>query len=124
MARARSIAFSAATIAACLLCAWPVTIEPPAQADHFHIWPPIFSTTAYSIPRYCKLSELIGAGFRSHPGVSALKRNGPSSGPGTAESGEECQGASRGADYRTFLAGPLVVGPAAGAGVAEVAAAA
>jgi hypothetical protein len=35
MARARSIAFSAATIAACLLCAWPITIALPAEADHF-----------------------------------------------------------------------------------------
>jgi hypothetical protein len=35
------------------------------------------------------LSELIGAGFRSHPGASALKRNGPGSGEAGAKVREE-----------------------------------
>jgi hypothetical protein len=65
MARTRSIAFSAATIAACLLCAWPVTTAPPADADHFHMCCPMPSTTTYSIPRYCILREPAGAEFRS-----------------------------------------------------------
>jgi hypothetical protein len=73
MARARSIAFSAATIAACLLCAWPVTIAPPAEADHLHMCCPMPSTTAYSIPRYSILAELVRAGFRSRSQIWCIR---------------------------------------------------
>jgi hypothetical protein len=46
------MAFSAAATAAALLWAWPETISPATNADHFHIWPPMPCTSAYSISRY------------------------------------------------------------------------
>jgi hypothetical protein len=57
MARARSIAFSAATIAACLLCAWPVTITPPGGSGPFpHVLPDarddrVFDSSIFHIDR-------------------------------------------------------------------------
>ena len=44
------------------------------KVDHLHIFPPVPSTIAYSIPRYSILAELVRGGFRSRPQASTLDR--------------------------------------------------
>jgi hypothetical protein len=40
------------------------------KADHLHVYRPIPSTTAYSVPRYSIIfAELMGDGFRSRPSL-------------------------------------------------------